>query len=142
MEGSCLDCQCSSRVMHMQEAAAAPYDKGGSAEKDYNMIQSAAAAAGLDLPNCTAVVADHNRIRTFYADSICHTDLNRPECNFDGGDCACQDQATCGDYNFHSNLQLASKQKKTIMSYLAQCRRQPAAGRTHCLEAKAPHALI
>ena len=130
MEGSCLDCQCTS-IMHMQKAAmgSPPYDKAvAPGTKDYNMIQSAG-AAGLDLPNCTRVVADHNRIRTFYADSICHTDLNRPECNFDGGDCACQDQATCGDYNFHSNLQLASKQKKLscLISHNAAANQLPAA---------------
>ena len=41
---------------------------------------------------------DNNRIVTFYGDSICHSDLNRPECNYDGGDCDCQDQTTCGEY--------------------------------------------
>ena len=122
-----MDCQCTS-IMHMQKAAmGSPYDKAvAPGTKDYNMIQSAG-AAGLDLPNCTRVVADHNRIRTFYADSICHTDLNRPECNFDGGDCACQDQATCGDYNFYSNLQLA-KQAKKLSCLISHNAFKPASG--------------
>ena len=63
------------------------------ASKDYNMIQP----MGLDVPNCTTL-ADKSRITNFYADSICHSDLNRPECNFDGGDCACQDQNSCGNF--------------------------------------------